>query len=278
MFKKEMYEAVVAQLNDNTKDTKFQGGYLIGIYGQGVPYVVNSSSLSQFDYQREIVIPVSEEYFTETPSVNLADRSDYVAQYQIMFQTQREDEVMTVMDEFRAYYFANKQLTVDGYTVAIKTTRGDKQPAVDVDHGNFYVRFKINVYLTAIKNGYIYKDTDKWELRLQGVGDYETLKLADDVFTTTGNPEFSNETGISKGIVSTTTANSDIRFFYNSQPMEKKVYDWLMNKLDKDTLFDFKHTFDGTTYTYIGLIVSATRVRLDNGVAILKFGWIEADI
>jgi len=278
MFKKEMYNAVVAQLNDNTQDTVFQGGYLIGIYGQGVPYVVNSTSLSQFDYQREIVIPVSEEYFTETASVNLADRSDYVAQYQIMFQTQREDEVMTVMDEFRAYFFANKQLTVDGYTVAIKTTRGDKQPAVDVDHGNFYVRYKINVYLTAIKDGYIYKDTDKWELRLKDTGSYETLKLADDVFTTTGNPEFSNETGKSKGIVSTTTANSDIRFFYNSQPMEKKVYSWLMNDLDKDTLFDFRHTFDGIEYDFVGLIVSATRVRLDNGVAIIKFGWIEADI
>ena len=278
MFKKLMYDKVVAQLNSNTLDTLFKGGYLIGLYGQGIPYVIDSSTLSAFDFQRKIVIPVSEEYFTETPSVHVADRSDYVAQYQIMFQTSRETEVMTVMDEFRDYFFSNKQFTLDGYNVSIKTTRGEKQPAVPVDGGDFYIRFKINVYLTAIKNGTIWADTDKWEIRLNGVGTYETLKLNTDTSGTIGITASSSKGEKVVHLISNTNLSSKISFFYNDGAMELKVYQWIMNKLDKDTLFDFKHTFRGVSYSYVGLISGGARTRLDNGVIILEFDWVEADI
>ena len=278
MFKKLMYDKVVAQLNSNTLDTLFKGGYLIGLYGQGIPYVIDSSTLSAFDFQRKIVIPVSEEYFTETPSVHVADRSDYVAQYQIMFQTSRETEVMTVMDEFRDYFFSNKQFTLDGYNVSIKTTRGEKQPAVPVDGGDFYIRFKINVYLTAIKNGTIWADTDKWEIRLNGVGTYETLKLNTDTSGTIGITSSSSKGEKVVHLISNTNLSSKISFFYNDGAMELKVYQWIMNKLDKDTLFDFKHTFRGVSYSYVGLISGGARTRLDNGVIILEFDWVEADI
>lgn len=335
MFKSLMYDKVVTQLNDSTQDTVFQGGYLIGLYNQGSPYVVDSSTLSVFDYQREIVIPVSEEYFTETPSVHAADRSDYVAQYQIMFETTRETEVMTVMDEFRDYFFANKQFTLDGYNVSIKTTRGEKQAGVPVDRGGFYVRFKINVYLTAIKSGYIYKDTDIWQVRLpllvnyqivvgksyqivtvgstnfisigassntvgvifvatglaSGTGTvimtteavtnpttYQTLKLAEDIFATNGNTTFSNEDGNSKGLVSSLTSNSKLLLFYNETDMEKIIYKWIMKKIDKDTLFQFLHTFNDETFLYTGIISKGVRVKKDNSIAILEIDWIEADV
>ncbi len=328
MFKKLMYDKVVAQLNDSTQDTIFQGGYLIGLYGQGVPYVVDSSTLSKFDYQHKPVIPVSEEYFTETPSVHAADRSDYVAQYQIMFQTSRETEVMTVMDEFRDYFFANKQFTLDGYNVSIKTTRGEKQAGVPVDGGDFYVRFKINIYLTAIKNGKIWADTDTWSLRLYaslltagsfvvghtyvittvGTTDFTVIGSEDNVigtvFTATGvgsgtgtatqqyeqlklNSETTGMVGVttpsSKGekvvsLIANTNISSKISFFYNAGAMELKVYEAIMNKLDKDTLFDIKHTFQSVNYEYVGLISGGARTRLDNGVIILEFDWVEADI
>jgi len=335
MFKKLMYEKVVTQLNDNTEDTLFQGGYLIGLFGQGSPYVIDSSTLSAFDFERKTVIPVSEEYFTETPSVHTADRSDYVAQYQIMFQTSRETEIMTVMDEFRDAFFDDKQFTLDGYTVSIKTTRGEKQPAVPVDRGDFYVRFKINVYLTAIKYGYIWKVTDKWEMKFHpivatsivvgkwyqiitvgttdfvsigassntvgvrfystGVGlgtgtviitdteiltptDYTTLRLDTDTFATVGNAIFSNETGLAKGIVSSTTSNDNIRMFYNSTDIDKAITRFTQNKLDKSTLFDMKFTFDSQTFEYVGVLTSGVRTRTANGIAIFQFDWIEADI
>ena len=335
MFKKLMYDKVVAQLNSNTLDTLFKGGYLIGLYGQGIPYVIDSSTLSAFDFQRKIVIPVSEEYFTETPSVHVADRSDYVAQYQIMFQTSRETEVMTVMDEFRDYFFSNKQFTLDGYNVSIKTTRGEKQPAVPVDGGDFYIRFKINVYLTAIKNGTIWADTDKWEIRLRTInattikvgksyqivssgttaftvvgaadnipgtifvatgiatgtgtvimttveitnpGTYETLKLNDDLFATSGNPVFSNKDGIAKGTISNTTSNGKLIIFYNGTDIEKVIYRAIMNKTDKDMLFDIKHTHDSETFEYIGLIATRARHKVDNAIKLLDFNWIEAQV
>jgi len=325
MFKKLMYDKVVTQLNSG--DTLFKGGYLIGLDRQGIPYVVDSSTLSSFDYERKIVIPVSEEYFTETPSVHTADRSDYVAQYQIMFQTSRETEVMTVMDNFRNYFFANKQFTLDGYNVSIKTTRGEKQPAVPVDSGNFYVRFKINVYLTAIKNGLIWADTDTWSIRSRnvinsisinegsiyeiltvgttdftaigasentigviftatGVGigtgtvyyNYDTLRLNTETTATVGITTPSTKGAKVVNLIANTNINSKISFFYNATIAEELVYEWVMNKLDRNTLFDIKHVFQGETFNYIGLISGGARTRTDNGVIIIEFDWIEADI
>jgi hypothetical protein len=86
-----------------------------------------------------------------------------------MFRTTRGSEVKTALKEFRDYFFDNKQHTIDGYTVSFKTSRGDKQPTVPVQSGNFYSFYKITVYLTAIKNGYIKKDTDLWKMRLKTV-------------------------------------------------------------------------------------------------------------
>ncbi len=51
-----------------------------------------------------------------------------------------------------------------------------------------------------------------------------------------------------------------------------------MNKLDKDTLFDIRHTFNSVAYNYVGLISGGARTRTDNGVVILEFDWVEADI
>jgi hypothetical protein len=163
-FKKLLYDKIVTTLNLNTPGLLFEGGYEFVMYN-GIPYVIDQSSLSAFDYERVEVIPVTEEYNQETPSVNAMDRSDYTLQYQIMFRLQHVDDVKTALNEFRDYFFTNKQFTLDGYTVSIKTVRGNKQPSVMVEGGNVYARYKIDVYLTAIKYGYIAKDTDVWKMR-----------------------------------------------------------------------------------------------------------------
>ena len=275
-FKKDLYTEIVRVLNI-PKTVVFKGGYLIGLYQNGIPYVVDQTTDSKFDYTRKKVVPVSEEIAQETPSVNLADRSDYIFQYKIMFQSNREDEILTALDAFRTYFFTNKQLTVDGYTVSIKTSRGDKL-GTRPHAGFFWTFYTIKVFATAIKTGTIWADTDTWSLRLKDTGDYETLKLTSDIFSNVGTATFSNATGTSKGLVSFTNSNSKISFFYNATAMELKVYQWIMNKLDKDTLFDFKHVFKGVTYSYVGLIVGGARTRTDNGVIILEFDWIEADV
>lgn len=277
MFKRDLYELIIAKLNLNTQDVLFKGGYLISIY-DGIPYVVDQTTESKFDYAKKEVIPVSEEISQETASVNLADRSDYIFQYQIMFRTKREDKVLTALDEFRTYFFANKQHTIDGYTVAFKVNRGDKQGNIMIQGGWFYSFYKISVYLTAIKSGYIKKDADIWQLRLKDTGSYETLKLESDTFATTGTPAFSSKGEKVVGTINNTAVSSKIRFFYNEGAMETKVYQWIMNKLDRDTLFNFKHTFNSVAYEYVGLIVGGARTLLDNGTVILEFDWIEADV
>jgi hypothetical protein len=276
MFKKDLYTEVIRVLNLNSVSVKFKGGYLIALY-DGVPYVHEASTLNAYDYVKTQVIPVSEEIAQETPSVNSADRSDYIFQYKIMFKTTREDDVATALDEFRTYFFTNKQVTIDGYTTAIKTSRGDKQGNIMITGGEFYTFYTIKVFATAIKNGYIWKDTDKWEMRVKDTGDYETLKLDLDLFATSGNPIFSNKTGKSKGLVSNTTVAAKLRIFYNGTTIEKQIYSWIMNDVDRDTLFDLKHTFDGELFEYIALISGGARTRTDNATTILEFDWIEAD-
>jgi hypothetical protein len=165
-FKKLLYDKVVTVLNLNSEGLLFDGGYEYIIYN-GMPYVIDQSTTEAYDYQRTEVIPVSEEYNQETPSVNATDRSDYICQYQIMFRVQNLDNVKTALNEFRDYFFTNKQFTLDGYTVGIKTVRGNKQNSIMVEGGNIYAIYKIDVYCTATKYGYIVSDSDKWEMRRQ---------------------------------------------------------------------------------------------------------------
>jgi hypothetical protein len=174
-FKKLLYDKVVTVLNANSVGLVFDGGYEYIIYN-GIPYVIDQSSIENFDYERTEIIPVSEEYNQETPSVNATDRSDYICQYQVMFRVQHMDNMKTALNEFRDYFFTNKQFVLDGYNVGIKTVRGNKQQSMMVEGGNIYARYKIDVYCTAIKYGYIVKDTDIWEMRRQDIitaGDFE---------------------------------------------------------------------------------------------------------
>ena len=278
MFKKLMYDKIVEQLNANTQSIIFQGGYLLAMY-KGMPVVIDTSSNNAFDYALKETIPVSEEYFTETPSVDLADRSDYNAMYNIIFRVSRETEVMTAMDEFRTYFFNNKMFELNDYQVAIKTNRGDKQPAILGEGGNYYIVYSIKVALTAVKNGQIWDDSaDKWEARIHDTGAYETLKLDTDVFATNANPNLSNSSGIGKSTINLTNCVGKLRIYYNGTVLEKAIYRWIMNKLDKKTLFDFKHTHDGETFEYLAHISGGTRTRKTNGVKLLEFDFIEADV
>lgn len=332
-FKKDLYTEVVRVLNI-PKTVVFKGGYLIGLYQTGIPYVVDQTTDSKFDYTRKKVVPVSEEIAQETPSVNLADRSDYIFQYKIMFQSNREDEVLAALDAFRTHFFTNKQLTVDGYTVSIKTSRGDKL-GTRPHAGHFWTFYTIKVFATAIKNGKIWADTDTWSLKLYtipaidiivgtsymitvvantdfttigasdntvgvifvatGVGAglgkvvmttvaiptpiaYETLKITTETFSNVGTASFSSKGSKVVGVIDNTATNSKISFFYNAGDMEKQVYTWIMNKLDKNTLFNFKHTFKGDDFEYKGLITAGGRIHNPNGAIILEFDWIEADV
>jgi hypothetical protein len=153
-FKKLLYDKVVTVLNLNSVGLLFDGGYEFIMYN-GIPHIIDQTSLNEFEYQRTEVIPVSEEYNQETPSVNATDRSDYICQYQVYFRLQNVEDMKTALNEFRDYFFTNKHFTLDGYNVGIKTVRGNKQASMMVEGGNIYARYKIDVYCTATKYGYI---------------------------------------------------------------------------------------------------------------------------
>jgi len=341
MFKRLMYDKVIEVLNLNTQkinslrgvetDLQFEGGYLLGLYPDGIPYVVKQlDPTTKYSFDKVEIIPVSEELSQETPSVNASDRSDYVFRYQVMFRSDNATIVEAALNEFRDYFFTNKQFTLDGYTVAIKTTRGDKQPQVGMDGGHFYNYYQFSVYLTAIKNGYINKDTDIWSIALDttfgdttvatsmvegkaykidsvgttdftlygsssndlntrfvatsaGLGNgvvsasYQKLIVLSETFANRGNPIFTNKEKVGKGFITTTTTNGRLQIQFNGTFLEQKLYSWIMNDIDKDTLFKLEHQFNGSTYTYDGYISSGSRTLAPNTSTILDFDWIEAD-
>lgn len=167
-FKQQLYDEIIRVANEETilnttEGLSCHGGYEYVIH-QGIPYVINQTSLEVFEWHREEVVPVSEEYNQETPSVNATDRSDYVCQYQFMFRLQKASIMKQALNELRDYFFTNKQFTLGDYTVGIKVTRGNKRSSWK-EGGNIYARYTIDVYVTATKHGYIVKDADIWEMR-----------------------------------------------------------------------------------------------------------------
>jgi len=325
-FKKLLYDKVVTVLNLNTQGLVFDGGYEFVVYN-GIPHVIDQSSLNEFEYDLAEIIPVSEEYNQETPSVNATDRSDYICQYQVTCRLQNIAELKTALDEFRTYFFTNKNFTLDGYTVGIKTVRGNKQRSMMTEGGNIYARYTIDVYLTATKYGYIVKDTDTWQMRRQdtitagsfvtgqtyeiitvgttdftglgasantigvefvctGVGTgtgtvkeaFKTLKLVEDATGTQGNPLFSNATDNGKGTNTLNTVASKLRVAYESDIFTKHIYSYIMNKEDKDQVYDLKHTFDSTIFEYEVHLNSSSRRLVVGGTVILELDWYEADI
>ena len=72
--------------------------------------------------------------------------------------------------------------------------------------------------------------------------------------------------------------NSDLIIFYESTTILKLLYSTIMNKEDKDTIWQFAHIFDSVTFVYEVLISGGARTLKDNGIVLLTVKWIEADI
>jgi hypothetical protein len=325
-FKKLLYDKVVTVLNLNSVGLLFDGGYEFIMYN-GIPHIIDQTSLNEFEYQRTEVIPVSEEYNQETPSVNATDRSDYICQYQVYFRLQKVEDMKTALNEFRDYFFTNKHFTLDGYNVGIKTVRGNKQSSMMVEGGNIYAMYKIDVYCTATKYGYIVQDSDIWKMRKQdittagdftigqsyeiitvgttdftaigadantvgeefvatGVGTgtgtckdaFKTLKLIEDNAGTQTNPLFSNATASGKGTPTLKTLATKLRIAYEGDYFTKHLYSFIMNKEDKDRVYDLVHIFDDETFEYEVNLNTTTRRLIIGGTVILDVDWFEADV
>lgn len=336
-FKQKVADYIVGIINtQNTQKVQVELGYAIGIYN-GIPYRINTTTLSKFEYTREEVMPMSEEYNQETPSVNGTDRSEYTVQYQIECRLQDFKKLQIALEEYREYMFQNKQTVIDGYTLAFKTMRGDKQGTIRDESGNYYVRYKINLYFMAIKNGYIKKDTDIVEIALSEdfgtpkptdelvegafyeivtlgnadwnqifgtsdetyeVGDkgnvvqkipstgvakltYEQPIIMDDTATTDGAVSFSNSSGKSLGVITTTSFGNRLEIAFNNSYIENILYQRAMNKFignTKNTKFRIRSTFNGQEYEYTSVLIKSVSRRLQpNGLVILVVNWIEAD-
>jgi len=270
MFKEELYNKVLDVLNLNTSGLTFYGGYHMVMYN-GIIMVIDKTTTSAFDFSAKEVIPLSEEYNNETPSVNDSDRSDYVIQYQIMFKLEVLDEIKTALEEFRTYFYANKQHVIDGYNVTFKVTRGDKQPTWTPDGGDFYGRYKLTVYCTATKNGYLYKDTDKWEMRVKDTGDYVQLVESQDIMSNNANSQPDNATTRIKHFNTSSSWANKFQVFYDGGITSEKIYSWIANKENINTKFDLRETFNGVVRDYIVIITGGARTKTKNGMAILEF-------
>ena len=96
----------------------------------------------------------------------------------------------------------------------------------------------------------------------------------------------SNNQAVAQGDVGSKASNSALNVVYEnndrsdnaaSNLMSRHLYSVVMNKVDKDTLYDMRHIFDGQVFTYKAKFISGARTNLPNGRVIMTLNWIEAD-
>lgn len=283
MFKETLYNLVVEKLNtvaeDNGIDLKFAGGYDIIYYQNQVPQAVFTSTESVFDYKKQTVIPVAEEYNQETPFFDKPDRSDYVCQYQLMFRLKDLDNVKIVLEELRKYFYENKYHNIEDYNVTFKTTRGSKQATYKFSAGTFMGRYKLDVMIIASK-GYLVKDTDKWQIREHGTSTYKEILTIDDLAGTTYNskPSIQDEKMTNYNTVGSFTAKFRIPYNDNAETnaLEELIYSQAMNKnANPNTLFDLKETLNNVEREYLVIINDGSRTKKLNEPLFIEFNVVE---
>jgi hypothetical protein len=279
MFKELLYDLVVTKLNevasDNDIDLKFAGGYDLVMYQNGTPQAVFTSDESKFDYKKGHVIPVAEEYNQETPFFDVADRSDYVTQYQLMFRLKDLANVKTVLEAYRTYFYNNKYHLIDGYNVTFKTTRGSKQATYDMGAGGMLGRYKLDVYLTASK-GYLVKDTDIWEIKEYGTTTYTQLETIDDICATDYNDLPSKKTTKMSHNLTAGNFTGKYRIPYDGSTLSETIYNQIMHKSTNfKTAFDLKETLNGNVKEYRVVINNGARTKKLNEPLFLEFNVVE---
>ena len=276
-LQEQVYDYVVTTLNLTTTPLMFRAGYHISL-NKGIYRVIDDSG-SLFNYKVKEVIPVTEEYANETPSVNKADRADFATSYQFVYRIKDNNlnDVRTALAEYRAYMLANKDVVIDGYNISFKTTRGDKYPDSLQEDGSFYGRYIIKVYFTAVKYGHLSTNSDKWEMKLYGGATYEELTTTQDTSATSCNTQPSIK---SNKIIHFNTASSfttRINVIYNpSSPMSLLLYRFCMNKqASLNQWYSLKETFNSIVSEYTVIITSASRTRMPSGLIIMEIGIAE---
>lgn len=273
MFKESVYKKVVQVLNEETTSgLKFDSGYDVVFLQNGVPNAVFTNTESKFDWSLDEVIPVAEEISQETPSVNDSDRADYVFQYQLMFRLNQLDNVKTALEEFRTYFFNNKTHVIDGYNVAFKVTRGDKQATYELNAGNMVGRYKITLYATASK-GYITTDDDGYYIRPYNNGTYTKIPHTKTIGTFLANttPDISDLESTYK--LTSYTNNIKITAYYDDSVFMQDIYNiWIGEIGDLNEAYQVRHKFNGTFSQPIAVVVSGvSRTEETNAMALFEF-------
>ena len=278
MFKELLFDEVARVFNEETTvGLKFVGNKDL-VWYDNVPYLIDKTSLNPFDWEETEVIPISEEYNQETPTVNPLDRSDYVVQYQLYFRLDNLENIKTALEEFHAYFQSNRQTVIDGYNVAFKVTRGEKQSTWAVGAGNYWGRYTFSVYATASK-AYISKDTNGWYIREVGETEYYKIPVIKEMigYATTPNPDTSEEyTTFTNQFYSNTFK---LQAQYDSSDFMKELNGLARGIVtDINTKYEVYSVFDGVTSSLTTMIVSgASYTQEPNSPAFIEFDLLRAE-
>lgn len=273
MFKELLFDEVARVFNEETTiDLLFEGNKDLVVY-DNIPYLIDKTSLNPFDWGRKEVIAISEEYNQETPTVNQFDRSDYVIQYQLYFRLDDLDDIKTALEEFRAYFQTNRQKVIDGYNVAFKVTRGEKQSTWAVSAGNYWGRYTVSVYATATK-AYVTEDANGWYIRNKTTGgEYYKIPVIKEMigYATTPNPDTSEEyTTFTNQFYSNTVK---LQAQYDSSDIMKVIHGLARGVVsDINTKYEVYNVFDGVTSSALTMVISgASYTQEPNSPVFLEF-------
>lgn len=278
-LQEQVYDYIAQVLNYNSKGLIISTGYHVAIQ-KGIPYVIDDTG-SAFDYKKQEVIPLTEEYSNETPSVNKSDRGDFGSSYQLFFRIKgtKLDDVRTTLEEYRTYMLANKDVVIDGYNISFKTTRGEKLPDLAIEDGSMYAKYIIKVYYSAVKNGYLSKNTDIWEMGAYdgdtAPSELEELITTQDIASTSANSQPSIKSSKVTHYNTSASFTDRLNVIYDDTDLCNLLYDHCMNKADINQKYTLKETFNETERSYEVIITSASRTRLPGGLILMEIGVLE---
>lgn len=239
-------------------------------YTKDVPTAINPETGNAWEYKQEEVIPFTEGYNQETPSVNLSDRSEFVMSFNIFFNVKKKDKVHDALEAYRTYFFENKIHVLDGYNVAFKVVRGNKGVDVQTTGGNMFNTYTLNVYATATKT-YIVGDDVSVKIKLKGDVDYTTAKYIQDLSSTDYGTKSSQKGEVLTHYANIKSTNLQYQLYYENNTLMKELYKHCVGQGTRNQVFTIETTFDDMTFTYTDLIVlSAGRTVLPNETVIME--------
>jgi hypothetical protein len=278
MLQEQIYNYLFSKIQQDS-DITFASGYTYTHYDNNL-MVVDLSTMNAMNYQKVDVVPFAENFITERTFVEKINRTEYEAEYVVIFPVEKEDDCIQALQDFRDRIFASPVTDiVDGgktYRCEFKVSRGQKKATSAVDDGTVYVTYGIMVFMTIVENGILNSD-----VTFKIAKDGETLVEIDTIehsiaseSATDPNAKFKQE-NIKQNVISRVVSGTAM-MYYRGNDIDKDLLNQITGKANREQLYNIEIIIDGVTFTYDVYIKKGDFTITKGAVFYLSFSWVEA--